>query len=332
MFQFVPVKIFKAFQNKYLNKKGIQMNTKKIFFVCLALLTVFYAVIKPVNAQTINWTETKPKDSQGFIQIGPDLSTEIFSEKNTEILPSLQNATLPQNPTAPQNQTEPANGQLFETTAGQTRQQSTKTMQKARATSAKILIKPEQNNQSITQNIDSIEKALAIESVSVMPATGKIITKITNESGRKSIQEIQPELFPKIVQDGIEIKANPKEKQAIISQDSINAKTQNDLTVSSNGVFVSTENTKKQLNIFPVQAKQIVLEKEQIPINSSIDSFELGTSLDEPKYKFYAKKNGKLFFLFPVEFEYSIEVNAQTGQVKSNKPFWTIFVLNQSFK
>ncbi len=82
------------------------------------------------------------------------------------------------------------------------------------------------------------------------------------------------------------------------------------------------------IKIMPEKASQIALEKLGVKIcstnnNCTIELKTVGSAGNEIKqYEMQLEKDSKLFGLFPMKMHVSAIVDAQTGDVKVNKPWW----------
>ncbi len=89
------------------------------------------------------------------------------------------------------------------------------------------------------------------------------------------------------------------------------------LELDTAGIYVKTGDMKKEIKILPDMA----LDKVK---GSSIKSIELKSIEQEPVYKIKATREGRILGIFPVTMDIGIDVNANCGEIKVKKPWWSL--------
>lgn len=256
-------------------------------------------------------------ESKEYVQIGPSLT---ILKTPTPALKTEKGFSYASGLTAPQAM--PAT-EAFDTVLESTSKTMAAT-QTAGENFAQLFVlnKKLEEKPSLGQTASVVNKAKSIDSFFFDPKEKKMLAQVENESGGRSIQEIPNELFPKIVKDGLEIANDTGEKKVVLSQGGASAKTGNGLTVSSEGIFIDTQNTREKIEVLPQQAKQIAKQKTGL----KEISFEIKTEKENASYVFSGKKTGKLFGILPTEYEITAEIDAKTGAAKVEQPFWAVFI------
>ncbi|MDO8634506.1 MAG: hypothetical protein Q7K34_04415, partial [archaeon] len=145
-----------------------------------------------------------------------------------------------------------------------------------------------------------------------------------NNSAKPSIQnenaeelEVEKEYGP------MEIVATQESGEKLIKQESTTTRTNLEVEVTEDKLFVKNAAEKKQLKITPQKAKEAITAKEKI----NCENLELAEKQGSLAYTCKTKQTGKLFGLFPMEFEVTAEISAeQEAEVTVNRPWWSFMV------
>lgn len=222
-----------------------------------------------------------------------------------------------------------------------------------------ILVKPqkvisvtqaaqESTSFEVSPEVDTARKSTEkINSISINPNEGKIIADVQTKTG-SLVQEIPQEYLPQVGHDGMQIEANPEEKNILIRQGQSVAQTEHGIKILGNDVYIETEKTKQKISIFPEQAAQIISEKTkttqalqvfgatsmQAESSKASGAFSIPRAKvnlevinDKPVYTFSETEYGKILGIVNASFDVKVKIDAQTGQTTVEKPFWTIFVV-----
>ncbi len=277
----------------------------------LMVLLAIGLLATPITAYT-DETQDSEFSIYDYFQIGPTL----VSSKAQYVTTAQDNGfQFEKSFTAPQTASAPSAAGTIET-------MTQNTALDGGLVNTRIMVKNNKTIKDRAENLTSVVgNARSISSISITPRTGKIVTEVENTIGGQSIQEIPSELSPKIIYDSIEIINN--ETDLTIKEGQIEVNTTQKVVINSDGIYVDTDNTRKKITVFPRQAREIAIEKTRMqPTKISLE-----TRGDTVEYAFVVKETGKIFAIIPTEFEVKVFVDAQTGITKTEKPFWSIFVL-----
>ncbi len=118
------------------------------------------------------------------------------------------------------------------------------------------------------------------------------------------------------------LKVINEENKVIIMDSNIAIKTE-ELNVID-GIFY-LHNTKLPVKIMPYM---ITYRLRQLS-NDRINRLEISSKDDALEYGYSIKTEGKLFYIWEKQMDIDVLIDAVTGKVKTNKPWWTIFSVGE---
>lgn len=181
----------------------------------------------------------------------------------------------------------------------------------------------ESTNQVLVENpakkVPLTAKPVNISSISINPVK-HVRAEIATGEGTV-LQEISDKAMPVVTYNGIEIMQDEFNQRVILKEGTAIVETQNEVEISDN-VFVKSLSEKQKVSVKPSAAVTSIREAGKI----EPQKVTLGIEGSKAFYTASSVRKGKLFGIFPVEFSVEAKVDAQTGEVNVEQPFWGNFV------
>ena len=125
---------------------------------------------------------------------------------------------------------------------------------------------------------------------------------------------------------GVSIAPSTAANRVVLTQDGFSVETASSLEIIDGIFYMDTSSGPTiAVSVLPAQARTSIITNAKIdPATATATVLEVKNNT--PFYTASAKKKGNLLFIIPVEYDVTVEVNAQTGTTVVNKPWWTVFV------